>query len=158
MLVCGVRRPHDDCCWGLLKQQECICACENETSCWSACMPFVFVYFWCGQARILPSLFCDAVRCVCVFKRCSSMIHSSLMTLCVPLTHTRTHKHSNIIQRIPTHTMMTPWTGATPSLRVCLPFSPRWTLQYLTMLAWYHVFLEAGCANGPLYAAHDGNK
>lgn len=52
---------------------------------------------------------------VCVFEDLRKNLINDLfllMTLCVTLTHT------HIIQRIPTHTMMTPWTGATLSMRV----------------------------------------
>lgn len=63
--------------------------------------------------------------------------------------HTQTHIHTQIIQRIPSHTMMTPWTGATLSLRAWLPFNSVKMDITVPLHAWYHVFLEAGCTNRP---------
>lgn len=72
---------------------------------------------------------CDVIRCVCF--PCLSiqkkLINDSFLPddpLCPTNTHTHTNTRTHIIQRIPTHTLMTPWTGATRSLRVWLLFSP----------------------------------
>ena len=104
-------------------------------------MHYMFVCCQKSQTWILPTLCCDTKRwnscCVFVFSKGAHQWFIPPQWPCMSHWHTHTHTHTrmHVSQRIPTHTVMTPWTGATPSLRVWLPsVQKRWTLQYLDIM------------------------